>query len=218
MSACVENISIRKYASSDRNALRRISYETAFLGKADDLFDEPEILADALTLYFTDSEPQSCFVAVKDNKVIGYLIGTKNENEMAAVSWFKIYPRLFWTALIRGLFLKKKTFRFLAGLWESYWKGEFDSPDFSQDYPAILHINIARDFRGGGVGHQLVDAYCTYLKQNGVSSVRASTMSDLAKKFFEKCGFVTLFTTHRSYLRYYFQKDIPLYVLGKKIV
>ena len=218
MSAVGENVLVRKYRPADRMALRRISYETSFLGKADDLFDEPEILADALTLYFTDSEPQSCFVALKDDKVIGYLIGAKNESAMAKVSWFKIYPRLFWVALIRGLFLKKKTVRFVAGLLASYWKGEFESPDFSQDYPAILHINIARNFRGGGVGHQLVDAYCEYLKQNGVTSVRASTMSDLAKKFFEKCGFVTLFTTHRSYLRYYFQKDIPLYVLGKKIV
>lgn len=218
MSSAVENFSIRKYAQSDRKALRRISYDTAFLGKADDLFDEPEILADALTLYFTDSEPQSCFVAVQDDKIIGYLIGAKDENEMANVSWFKIYPRLFGMALVRGLFLKKKTFRFLAGLWASYFKGEFKSPDFCQEYPAILHINIARDFRGGGVGYELVNAYCEYLKQNGVLSVRASTMSDSAKKFFEKCGFTTLFTAHRSYLRYYFQKDIPLYIVGKKIV
>ncbi len=218
MSFVVENIRIRKYMPCDRKDLRRISYETSFLEKADDLFDEPEILADALTLYFTDSEPQSCFVAVIDDKVIGYLIGTKNEIAMAKVSWFKIYPRLFWTALIRGLFLKRKTFRFLVGLVTSYFKGEFKSPDFSQEYPAILHINIARDFRGGGVGYQLVAAYCEYLKQIGVLSLRASTMSDLAMGFFQKCGFVTLFTTHRSYLHYYFQKDIPLYILGKKII
>lgn len=214
----IENVLIRPYARKDRKTLRQISYETSFMGKADDLFDEPEILADALTLYFTDSEPQSCFVAVKDGKVIGYLIGAKNENEMAKVSWYKIYPRLFWTALIRGLFLKKKTFRFIAGLLTSYLKGEFESPDFSGEYPAIFHINIAKDFRGGKIGYRLVEAYSEYLKQNGVLAVRASTMSDPAKKFFEKCGLTTLFTTHRSYLRYYFQKDIPLYILGKKLV
>lgn len=216
MSFDSDNISIRKYKPRDRQALRRISYETSFLGKADDLFDEPEILADALTLYFTDSEPESCFVAVKGDKVIGYLIGAKNEKDMAKVSWFKIYPRLFWVAIIRGLFLKQKTFRFLAGVFASYVRGEFAAPDFSQEYPAILHINIAYGCRGSGVGYQLVDAYCQYLMQNGVSSVRASTMSDSARGFFEKCGFSTLFTTHRSYLRYYFQKDIPLIIVGKK--
>ncbi len=211
-----ENL-IRKYQPSDRKALRRISYETAFLGKADDLFDEPEILTDALTLYFTDSEPQSCFVAVKNDRVIGYLIGARDEGEMSKVSWYKIYPRLLWTAIIRGLFFKRKTFRFVAGLWESYWKGEFTSPDFSKDYPAILHINIARDFRGGGVGVELVRVYCEYLRQNGVLGVRASTMSQHAKNFFEKCGFGVLYAARRSYLRYYFQKDIPLFILGKKL-
>lgn len=217
MSLDFDNLMIRKYKVRDRQALRRISYETSFLGQADDLFDEPEILADALTLYFTDSEPESCFVAVKDDKVIGYLIGAKNEKDMAKVAWFKIYPRLMWVALIRGLFLKQKTFRFMGGVLASYFRGEFSAPDFSQEYSAILHINVAYDCRGGGVGYQLMQAYCHYLRQNGVSSVRASTMSDSARGFFEKCGFATLFTTHRSYLRYYFQKDIPLYILGKKL-
>lgn len=217
MSLDSDNIIIRKYKSQDRQALRRISYETSFLGKADDLFDEPEILADALTLYFTDSEPESCFVAVKSDKVIGYLIGAKNEQDMAKVAWFKIYPRLIWVAIIRGLFLKQKTFRFLAGVFASYFKGEFAAPDFSAEYPAILHINVAYDCRGSGVGYHLIEAYCQYLQHNGVSSVRANTMSDSARVFFEKCGFATLFTIRRSYLRYYFQKDIPLYILGKRL-
>lgn len=217
MGCNAQDILIRKYERSDRKALRRISYETAFLGKADDLFDEPEILADALTLYFTDSEPKSCFVAVKDDHVIGYLIGAQNEGEMSRVSWYKIYPRLFWAAFIRGLFFKRKTFRFVAGLWVSCWKGEFASPDFSKDYPAILHINIARDFRGGGVGFELIGVYCEYLKQSGVLGVRASVMSEQAKKFFERCGFGVLYETKRSYLRYYFQKDIPRFILGKKL-
>ncbi len=217
MTLPIDNITIRQYFPRDRKCLRAISYETSFLGKADDLFDEPDILADALTLYFTDSEPQSCFVAVKEEKVVGYLIGAKNERQMDKVAWFKVYPRLFWCALIRGLFLKKKTFRFIAGVIASGLKGEFAAPDFSQEFPAVLHINIARDFRGAGVGNQLVAVYCDYLRSQGVIGVRACTMTDPAKNFFEKCGFATLFTTRRSYLRYYFQKDIPLYILGKKI-
>ena len=59
MSALTDQVSIRPYTLKDRPGLRKISYDTSFLGKADELFDEPELLADALTLYFTDSEPQS---------------------------------------------------------------------------------------------------------------------------------------------------------------
>lgn len=212
-----ENISVRQYAPQDRKDLRKISYDTSFLEKADDLFDEPEIVADALTLYFTDSEPESCFVACHDEKVVGYLIGAKNEKEMDKVAWFKIYPRLLWAFLVRGLFLKRKTFRFLQGVLVSHFKGEFSAPDFSHEYPAILHINIARDFRGCGVGQKLIQAYYEYLQKNGVVAVRAATMTETAKCFFEKCGFVVLFKTQRSYLRYYFRNDTFVYVLGKKI-
>lgn len=213
-----EHIEVRQYQPKDRKTLRRISYETSFLGKADDLFDEPEILADALTLYFTDSEPQSCFVAVKEGKVVGYLIGAKNEKEMDKVSWVRIYPRLVWTALVRGLLFKKKTFRFVAGVFESFMKGEFKAPDFSEEYPAIVHINISRNFRGGGIGQKLIRAYEHYLSKNGVVGYRASTMTDNAKHFFEKCGMSVLFTTSRSYLRYYCSKDIPIYILGKRLI
>ena len=94
----IPNVSIRPYERRDRKTLRQISYETSFLGKADDLFDEPKILEDALTLYFTDSEPQSCFVAEYNGKVIGYLIGTKNEEQMVRISWLRTYPLIFWQA------------------------------------------------------------------------------------------------------------------------
>ena len=73
------NIVIRKFNSKDRNGIRGISCDTAFLGKPrTDFFDDDEILADALTLYFTDYEPGSCFVAVYGEKVVGYLVGAKD--------------------------------------------------------------------------------------------------------------------------------------------
>lgn len=210
-------IIIRKYLKRDRNALRKISYETSFMEKASDLFDEPQILADALTLYFTDIEPESCFVAQQGNLIIGYIIGAKNESKMSQAAWFKIYPWLCWRALMTGTFFKVKTLRFLLGVFASFFKGEFHSPDFTAEYPAIFHINIARHFRGGGVGRKLVETYLEYLKAEGVKGVHLSTMSEGAKAFFEKLGFRSLFTTQRSFLRYYFQKDIPVYILGKKV-
>lgn len=210
-------ILIRKYRKTDRNALRKISYETSFLEKADELFDEPQILADALTLYFTDTEPESCFVAQQNNLIIGYIIGAKNESKMSQIAWLKIYPFLVWRAMVTGIFFKAKTLRFLAGVWASFRQGEFHSPDFTAEYPAILHINIARHFRGGGVGGKLLRSYLDYLKAEGIRGVHLSTMSESGKNFFEKNGFRLLFTTSRSFLRYYFRKDIPVFILGKKI-
>jgi len=217
MNSPMNSVVIRNYTRNDRPALRKISYDTSFLGKAEELFDEPEILADALTLYFTDNEPKSCFVAEIEGRVVGYLIGAKSQQEMSRVEWFKIYPHLVWTGLLHGVFFKKKTFCFLAGLFLSSLKGEFKSPDFSDQYPAILHINVAQDFRGLGVGQKLIEVYCQYLQKNGVAGVHVATMVESAKQFFERCGFGVLYMTNRSYLHYYFHKNIPIYILGKKI-
>lgn len=211
------HIEIRNFEKKDRPGVRRISYETSFLGKADELFDQQELVADALTLYFTDNEPESCFVAVDDGKVVGYLIGAKDENAMSKISWFKVYPRLFGETLIYGVFFKRKTFRFFLSVCQSFLKGEFRTPDFSHEFPAIFHINVAKEYRSEGIGHHLVDFYLEYLKRNNVAGVRVSIMSDSAKGFFERCGFSVLFATKRTYLRYYLKGDINTYLLGKRL-
>lgn len=60
----MDNIIIRPFRKDDRESVRRISCETAFWGKnRKNIFADDEILADALTMYFTDYEPESCFVA-----------------------------------------------------------------------------------------------------------------------------------------------------------
>ena len=70
---------IRKFQSGDREAVRRICCATALLGNPSSIFfDGDEIFADAITLYFTDYEPESCFVAEHQGEVVVYLIGAKD--------------------------------------------------------------------------------------------------------------------------------------------
>ncbi|MCR4337661.1 MAG: GNAT family N-acetyltransferase, partial [Candidatus Omnitrophica bacterium] len=78
----MNQVHIRQYQPSDRAAVRRINYETAFLGYAPKLFDSPELVADGLTLYFTDWEPESCFVIEDQGRVVGYVMGTKDVRKM----------------------------------------------------------------------------------------------------------------------------------------
>ena len=83
-----EEIKIRKFKASDRAALREINYNTALLGDpAEKFFDDREIFTDALTRYFTDYEPQSCFVAESGKEIAGYLIGAKDTCVAGSVLW-----------------------------------------------------------------------------------------------------------------------------------
>ena len=212
------NILIKRFERSNRKAVRLISCDTAFLGIDNKLFfDDDEVLADALTIYYTDYEPQSCFVAVEKNKVIGYIIGSKNVVRMDMIFHYIILPKLIIKALARGVFLRKKNIRFLLRVAGSFLKGEFSTPDFSKQYPATLHINIDENFRGRKIGNQLIEHYLKYLKENKIGGVHFGTMSGRAKNFFTRLGFNILFETRHSYLTYITKQDIHYYILGKTL-
>lgn len=210
-------IIIRKYEPKDRNDVRRISCETSFLEHPRALiFDDDEILADALTLYFTDYEPESCFVAVQDGRVAGYVIGSTNVARMQKVCNARISPPLVIKALARGVFFRLRNLKLLCHILKSLIKGEFIMPAFTDRYPATLHINLEQGFRSGGTGARLIETYLQYLKEKGVSGLHFGTFSEGASRFFLKTGFKVLFRGKRSYLKPYLGKEVNLYIFGKE--
>ena len=210
---------IRKYSPKDRSAVRRICCETALMGEPSAIFfDDDEIFADALTAYFTDYEPGSCFVAEYDNNVIGYLLGAKDVGCMDKIFAAKIVAPLLVKALRRGVFFRKKNAKFLLCVFLSLLRGEFKTPVFSKDYPATLHINIIKEFRVAGVGSKLINAYLDYLTSEGVKGVHLATMSEKGGLFFSKLNFQLLFQGERSYFRYFLGKNVPVYIYGMQLL
>src|SRR4051812_15889577 len=54
---------IRGYRESDREAVRTLCCDTGFLGDPiDPVYEDRELFADFLTTYYTDHEPESCFL------------------------------------------------------------------------------------------------------------------------------------------------------------
>ncbi len=211
-------IIIRPYQSTDRALVRAIAYDTALLGEpADPFFEGEEILSDFLTTYFIDYEPCSCFISEVDGKPAGYLLGAKNSTVLNKVSIFKIIPKLLIKAVVNNIFFSRKNLNFIGNCIKSLLKGEFKSPDFSRDYPAVLHINIQKEYCNQGVGARLIAAYLDYLVKEKIKGVHFATLSDKAARFYEKLGFVLLYKTKRSYLQDILHKDIFCYIYGKKL-
>ncbi|MBF0569335.1 MAG: GNAT family N-acetyltransferase [Candidatus Omnitrophica bacterium] len=210
---------IRKYRFSDRQTVRRISLETAMMGQpAAAFFDGNEVFADALTLYFTDHEPESCFVAQVDGKVVGCLTGARDTRCMDELSGRKILWPLLWKAACSGIFLKGRNIRvLLRSLWLALGGGFF-LPDFYQDYPATLHINVLDGYRASGVGGKLMEAYLSYLQGEKVRGVRMATMSEQAGHFFQTQGFSFLYRSTRPYFREVLKRDVPFLIYGKKFL
>lgn len=211
-------IVIRPYEARDRAAIRRINYETAFLHKPHLFFDDPEIVADALTRYFTDYEPGSCFVAEARNEVIGYVIGTLDIKRMNWEYSLKISLLLFFKSLMRGIFFKCKTYRFFWNVLKSYVKGEFFVPDFTDKYPSTFHINVRDGFRGQGVGSRLILSAVKLLQRSGVPGVQFSTMSGEPIHFFQSMGFHIIYQSRRTYLKYALGVETPFYLFGMDVI
>lgn len=94
----------------------------------------------------------------------------------------------------------------------------FICPIFKEEFPATLHINLAKEFRGKGIGEKLIETYLNFLKGEGVRGVHFGTVSEGAKNFFLKTGFTVLFQSTRTYLKPYLGKEINFYVFGRELL
>ena len=105
---------VRPFESGDRNAVRRIFADTAYFGGPLEIyFDDREMLCDYYTTYYTDYEPQSCFVAEADNEIIGYLMGCLNTDRQKSVLRSKIVPMVLKSLLVGKYKMGRKTWLFL---------------------------------------------------------------------------------------------------------
>jgi GNAT superfamily N-acetyltransferase len=214
--AAKEEIIIRAYKKEDREAIRKICCDTAFMGQPMEIFfDDREILADIFTLYYTDYEPESTFVADFKGNVVGYLIGCKDTTTKEKVFSRFILPKILITFIKKGLIFKKKTLRFFFHAIKSLLKGEFQKSKIPKDYPADLHINVDENFRRFGLGTKLMDAFFEYLRKNRIPGIHLATFSEQGRNFFLKTGFTLLGEQETSQWRYLINRDVKTSTFGK---
>jgi hypothetical protein len=209
---------IRPYQPRDRGAVRAISLSTAMMGEpASRFLDGDVVLADLLTRYFTDFEPESSFVAEANGQVVGYLIGTLDTARVDRTMLFRILWPAFFKAIFSGFFLKKKNWQVIRQFIPFVISGKFRTPDFDQQYPATLHINILDGYRSNAIGSRLMTTYLRFLSEKGIKGVRMATMSKPAGLFFAAHGFRLLFEGERPYFRHLIGKNVPLLIYGKTL-
>ena len=214
----MEDVIIRRFEEQDRQAVRESAWDTAFIGEpADAFFQGKDILSDFLTGYFTDYEPGACFVAESEGKVVGYLIASENAAAMAETFAKKILAGLMARFIFSGAVFRPKNLRMIMAFFLSLFKGEFKMAEIGNEYPAALHINIIKEFRGSGTGSRLIKALEEYLRSRHTVGMHLATMSASSGEFFRQQGFTLLHRYPRSYFRHILGRDIIVYVYGKKL-
>lgn len=172
------DVSIRAYEEKDREGLRRIACATAFLGEPYlKVVSNAEVVADALSLYYTRYEPESCFVAESGGEVVGYLTGTKDIRLMGRFRG-RIAAAIIGKVIRNGLLFDQKNRRFIWYNFLSFLKGEFRKPDYSKEYPALIHINVDHPYRSQGIGGRLMKAFLDDLRVKNVPGVQISTNTE----------------------------------------
>ena len=179
-------ISIRKYQPKDKENLRRICIETSRLPV--DTKEQREFLYLLYNDYYSENEPQNCFVAADENdNAVGYIICAEN---------FKAYSKIFKKFYLPeikelGLPFYINAVAEMGGHWL-----------FSKKYPAHLHIDILDYCQGQGVGSQLVSELKKHLKSKGINSVMLSCgdSNTGAIKFYKKNGFFVVKKMPGSYV------------------
>jgi GNAT superfamily N-acetyltransferase len=190
---------VRGYRPEDRESVRYICCETGFMGDPMEVFFEGrDVFADMWSSYWTDYEPESCFIAKLDGKVVGYILGCTDTDRYERVFAKEIRPMLLRKALKQGTFLKRKNIIYLARVIQSHRRGEFRAPmrSIKAEYPAHLHNNIADPWlRGNGIGKALMNVYLDYLRDRDVRGVHLGTTSynKQAVPFYEACGFEEIY-------------------------
>ncbi len=208
---------IRSFTAVDRSALRKICADTAFMGEPVERFlASRELFADWATFFYTEYEPESIFLAEHNGKVIGYIMGCRDERRYYAIFWQKVIPRLLRRSL-PFLWAGYGERVFLYNLLKSFLRGEFKRPDFSKSYPAHLHINIDNNFRGMGIGSLLMNRFLEYLSACHIHAVRLATMSKKAYHFFEASGFIRLYLKRVTYFDYLLNGPLDMRIYGKRL-
>jgi len=181
--------SIRSYRPSDRERVREICFATGYMGEPVDWYwRDARSFADIWTSWYTDHEPESCFVADDGGEVVGYLLGCLDSalapSPRAAVVW-QLFKRALWLRPGTAGFFRRSFRDALTGGGAP--SGELLDPR----WPSHLHINLLPEARGRGLGRGLMEAWLARLRVLGSPGCHLVTLAEntRAVAFFQATGF-----------------------------
>lgn len=173
---------IRPYRETDKYNVQRVCLQTI---KDDMVFDglnriNADLFLAVYNDYYTEQEPENCFVCTDENdNAVGYIICAEDVKKWRKVFMKEYYPKI-----------KHRKFSDRAMALAEIVAHSL----FARKYPAHLHIDILREYRGGGTGTKLVETLANHLAEKGVCGLQLCVDNENKKaiRFYNRCGFKTL--------------------------
>jgi len=176
-----KSVIVRRFRPDDRSAIRDICQKTALRGKpTNTFFEDEEIVSILFADYYMDYEPESCFVAEIDGRVVGYALACKDTKRYEKALFLRIVPRLIarvvWKiATLR--YRRKETYQTLWWVLTRSWR-EIPTASLSR-YPAHMHINVEPEIAEMKLGvlklgMKLGEAVINHLREAGIRGMQGA--------------------------------------------
>jgi hypothetical protein len=164
---------VRPFHPRDRPFIRNICANTGFLGQPiDPVFEDRELFANFLTAYYTDAEPESCFLLEVSGEIKGYAMACCNDSRKKIFD----YTRAPWwiaQALFRWPRYTSATKKYLKWLLK---KGIKETPPVPPQ-TAHFHFNVLPEARNILQTRTLVDTMLAHLVARGEKAVYAQMVA-----------------------------------------
>ncbi len=169
---------IRKYQAKDKLNCQNICLLTA---QPTNNETKKRILLNLYNDYYTEKEPQNCFVLDDNDIAVGYIITSFDFNTYSAKFKSEFLPELKKLSLIE-YFIKKLSLALEKRI--------------AKKYPSHLHIDILPEYTSRGFGGKLIDLACGNLAASGSKGIflGVSYSNKKAVKFYKNHGFTTKLT------------------------
>lgn len=183
---------IRPYRPSDREGVRRVCFETGYMGDPVAWqWRDRESFADLFCGWYTDhAADDALVVADEQDEVAGYLLGCRDSRQVSGPG------RMAARHLLgRGLLVRPGTapvlWRTLADVGRAAAHRDLPGEVIDDRWPAHLHIDLLPAARGRGVGRELMTRWLDALRADGIAGCHLTTWAenDDAIAFFTAMGF-----------------------------
>lgn len=167
-------MAIRPYKEKDKENVRFVCLNS----DGPDTFSDigRKFLLTTYCDYYTEQEPENCFVATDGNdNAIGYILCTEDFQKFKEIFMSEYTSRLAHSEYHYNE--SKKS----VNIQEKY----------KDSYPAHLHIDLLPEYHHKGLGTVLMNTLCKHLKNKGVTGVMLTVWckNTNACRFYEKYGF-----------------------------
>ena len=166
---------IRPYRRRDRAQIRHLICATALRGRPlAAFFEDDQVLVKLFMDYYLSYEPESCFVAESEGRVVGYIMGCTDSRRYLRVVLFRYGPQLLARLLLRLVTARYRRLTTYRTLWWALvraWR-EVPGADLRQ-FPAHVHLGVDQELRTAGFAFyvclvRLGDALIRDLRARGV--------------------------------------------------